>query len=213
MKGVGDILSFEREKLRLTIDEISQKTKIKKRFLIAIEKGDYLNLPDSVYTRGFILAYAQALGIEPQKILPFFRREYLEQLPKRSTTIPQPLKQSGFSLTPSKIIMTVASVILTVFLLFLFIQYREFAGVPALLVDFPPAEYQTPTTLLEIVGHTDSDAKVTINGEKVDVAVDGSFRLPYQLGLGNNEIVVIAESRLGKVSQQTLQVQLKNPVL
>lgn len=53
-----------REASGLTLDEISESTKIHRRFLEAIEEGDLERLPGLVYSKGFIKNYLTAVGAE-----------------------------------------------------------------------------------------------------------------------------------------------------
>lgn len=59
----------KREELGKTIEEISEITKIKKSYLIAIEEGNYNELPLEVFTRSYIKIYAQFLGVDHEKAL------------------------------------------------------------------------------------------------------------------------------------------------
>jgi cytoskeleton protein RodZ len=54
-----------REALGLSLDELTRTTKIRKATLIALEATDLEKLPARIYTRGFIKAYAQEVGLDP----------------------------------------------------------------------------------------------------------------------------------------------------
>ncbi|MEN2985678.1 MAG: helix-turn-helix domain-containing protein, partial [Thermodesulfovibrionaceae bacterium] len=62
---------FKKRRLELgkTIEEISNETKIKKSYLLAIEESKFDELPIEVYSKSYIKTYAQLLGIDPQKKL------------------------------------------------------------------------------------------------------------------------------------------------
>ncbi len=61
-------LKSEREAKGLTIDELHVRTKIDKKFLEAIEEGNYSIMPD-VYVRAFVKEYANELGIDTDEVL------------------------------------------------------------------------------------------------------------------------------------------------
>ena len=60
----------------LSLEEISQSTKIKAIYLEYIEKGEYNKLPSVSYAHGFVRNYARFLGLNEKEILALFRREF-----------------------------------------------------------------------------------------------------------------------------------------
>ena len=63
MGTFGDRLRREREMRGITLDEISESTKISRRHLESLEKEEFDNLPGKVFAKGFVRAYARYLGI------------------------------------------------------------------------------------------------------------------------------------------------------
>jgi transcriptional regulator with XRE-family HTH domain len=61
---IGTFLQNLRAKKGMSLEEISTKTMVQQRFLDAIEKGEYEQLPEPLYIRGFIRRFAEALGID-----------------------------------------------------------------------------------------------------------------------------------------------------
>lgn len=70
-------LKKRRLELGKTLDEIAEKTKIKRYCLQLIEEGNFDELPIEVYTRAYIKTYAEILGIDPSIILKDYE-EYLK---------------------------------------------------------------------------------------------------------------------------------------
>jgi cytoskeleton protein RodZ len=66
---VGSYLQSVREELGVSIEEISEITKINARFLTAIETGDYSVLPGEAFCRGFIKSYSRYLGLDETEAL------------------------------------------------------------------------------------------------------------------------------------------------
>lgn len=62
--GFGDRLRREREMRGITLDEISESTKIARRHLEALEKEQFDQLPGGVFNKGFVKAYARFLGLD-----------------------------------------------------------------------------------------------------------------------------------------------------
>ena len=75
----GEILRTARLKRRLSLAEAEQATRIRQRYLQALEDDDYSVLPTGVYSVGFLRNYAIFLGVPPEDVLgggdPRRRRE------------------------------------------------------------------------------------------------------------------------------------------
>ncbi len=59
----------------IPLEEAERATKIRRRFLEAIEAGDFAQLPDGPPSRGFIKNYARFLGLDPEGALSEFEAE------------------------------------------------------------------------------------------------------------------------------------------
>src|SRR5215218_9708285 len=62
--GIGRLLEHKRKEQGLSLEEVEQATKIRKRYLTGLERDDYAVLPDAVYARGFLKTYADYLGLD-----------------------------------------------------------------------------------------------------------------------------------------------------
>jgi len=61
---IGRYLEQKRKERGLSLEEVEQATKIRKRYLTGLEREDYAMLPDAVYARGFLKTYANYLGLD-----------------------------------------------------------------------------------------------------------------------------------------------------
>lgn len=75
MSELGQLLKKARLEKGLTLDDVQEATKIRKRYLEAIEEGDYKVLPGSFYVRAFIKTYAETVGLNPDELLQFYRND------------------------------------------------------------------------------------------------------------------------------------------
>ncbi len=66
---LGEYLRKERESRNLSLIEISKSTKVKEHLLKALEENQYELMPSVTYIKGFLLAYAKALGLDQNDIL------------------------------------------------------------------------------------------------------------------------------------------------
>ena len=181
MKRVGEILKSQRERKELSLQDISNKTKIRLDYLEYIESGEYDKLPEEVYVVGFIRNYAESIGLNPEKIIPFYRRERKKIQDDKEKTVPTTKIRTPFKLTPMKLITVTVSIALTAFLVILLLQYRMFSGAPVLIVDSPPDNFVTTATYVRVAGKTDKDASLQMNGENVDIDSDGNFENSFLL--------------------------------
>lgn len=57
----------------ISLREIADSTKISMRFLLAIEEGDFDQLPGGIYNTSYIRQYAREIGYEETKLLAYYR--------------------------------------------------------------------------------------------------------------------------------------------
>lgn len=68
-ESLGRYLRRERELRNVSLREVSKNTKVKEHLLKAIEAGQYGSLPSPTYVKGFLLAYAKYIGLDPNDVL------------------------------------------------------------------------------------------------------------------------------------------------
>jgi cytoskeletal protein RodZ len=97
---LGQRLKDARNDKGLSLEEIQSITKIQKRYLHAIEEGNYELLPGNFYTRAFIKNYAEAVGLHGDELL----EEYASEIPKANADVPEslPPRKMRRPSTPSK---------------------------------------------------------------------------------------------------------------
>lgn len=78
MTELGDKLKQARREKGLSLDDLQQITKIQKRYLIAIEEGNYAVMPGKFYARAFIKQYAEAVGLDSATLFDEFESEVPE---------------------------------------------------------------------------------------------------------------------------------------
>jgi len=72
----GALLQQVREASRVSLRDVSQKTKIGLQYLRAIEEDDFARLPALVYASGFLGEYAKCLKLDPQQVSRTYVRRY-----------------------------------------------------------------------------------------------------------------------------------------
>ena len=66
---VGESLTEARYQAGLTIDELSERTKIREAVIRSIEDDDYEACGGDLYVRGYVRAIAGAIGIDAQPLI------------------------------------------------------------------------------------------------------------------------------------------------
>jgi cytoskeletal protein RodZ len=74
---IGDYLKREREAIKVSIEKVSQKTKINLNILKSLEANDFKSLPSPAYVKGFVLSYARVLGLSPEDVINKLEYSYL----------------------------------------------------------------------------------------------------------------------------------------
>src|SRR5215831_11361107 len=72
MSSVGAYLRGLREKQGMSVDELSRATRVLHHYLEALETDNIHSLPAPVFTKGFIRAYCQAVGVPPEEALKLY---------------------------------------------------------------------------------------------------------------------------------------------
>ncbi len=70
----GPKLRWSRMRRGIEIEEIAGVTKINPTYLRFIEEERFSDLPAPVYVRGFVNAYAKAVGLDPQHVVTSFMK-------------------------------------------------------------------------------------------------------------------------------------------
>ena len=72
---LSELLTRRRKELDLSLDDIERNTRIGKKYLKLLEAGEYSNLPNDVYTRGYVKNYADFLGFDTKEIIKLYSKE------------------------------------------------------------------------------------------------------------------------------------------
>ena len=94
----GEFLRRAREQRQLTLEQISDETKIAPRLLTSLEEGNLQPMPKGMYRRAMLRAYAESVGLDTEAALTQFERTFEEprppQAPVRQTPVPPRAEQA-----------------------------------------------------------------------------------------------------------------------
>lgn len=220
-------LMAARERKGVDLYRAERDTKIRARYLAALERGEYRELPGAVYTKGFLRNYAMYLGLDPEDILRQWKRERGEEaVPAEPVlAVPKPLvaPRQGLTFSPVVIVAALLTVLIAVFALYIGIQLVRFAKPPSLAVTDPAqavisvAEDATTYTLR---GTTIAGATVTITAPgrdqpyRVSADVAGRWSADVELRRGRNQFDITAvDPDTGKQAETPATVYITVPFL
>jgi len=91
MPAVGAYLRDLRERQGISLDELSRSTRVLHHYLEALETDNLASLPAPVFTKGFIRAYCQVLGVSSDEAIALYDQRLAQSRgPVRSLAPPPP---------------------------------------------------------------------------------------------------------------------------
>ena len=76
MPSIGDTLREARMRQRLDIADVEAKTKIRAKYLRALENEEFGMLPGPTFVKTFLRSYAEVLGLDPHMLVEDYRARY-----------------------------------------------------------------------------------------------------------------------------------------
>jgi len=198
--NLGAILRDAREQRGVDIGRVERDTRIRSRYLAALERGDYRELPGPVYTRGFLRNYAGYLGLDPEQLLDLYRIEnadgVVEPAPEPIPR-PMPAPQRSLVITPGALLAAVLTTLVVLFVGWLGYQFATFAQTPELVINDPAGDLPAYAGREYVIrGQTEPNARVRVDGltqnPTVTADADGDFVIEVGLLPGSNLITLVA---------------------
>src|SRR3954453_20021637 len=113
--SLSERLHSARKRKGVDLYQAERETKIRARYLGALERGEYAELPGDVYTKGFLRNYALYLGLDVEEVVGQWRRERgTAPAPKTVLTVPRPIAQprAGLHFSPGIVIAALLTVLI-----------------------------------------------------------------------------------------------------
>jgi cytoskeletal protein RodZ len=211
-----------RERKGVDLYRAERDTKIRSRYLAALERGDYKELPGAVYTKGFLRNYALYLGLDPDEILVQWRRERGDNAPAPQViSVPKPIAapRRGLTFSPGVIVAALLTVAVLVVGAYLALQILRYAKPPTISVTNPQEATITVeegTTSYTLKGMTIPGGTVTVEAaggsHQANADSTGVWSLDVDLRRGKNQFKIDAtDPATGKHSDETAQVVITLP--
>jgi cytoskeletal protein RodZ len=221
-----DWLAAARERKGVDLFRAERDTKIRARYLAALERGDYRELPGAVYTKGFLRNYAIYLNLDPEEILRQWRRERGDQVPTEPVMMaPKAILETPRPLTfsPSIVVAALMTFGVVLFGAYLAVQLLRFAKPPTLAVDSPATaifDADESATTYRLEGTSTAGATVTVEVPgrsqpyRVTARSDGSWSVDVELRRGQNQFDINAiDPETGKPTETPRRIVINVPYL
>jgi cytoskeletal protein RodZ len=203
---LGEVLRTAREARGVDLARVERDTKIRSRYLSALERGAYRELPGAVYTKGFLRNYGSYLGLDTEYLVDLFRLESAAAPTERPTVQapPRPIatrRRGAFVITPGSVLAALLTVGVALFIVYLVSEFVTFAGTPDLRVTSPLGDVSGwESDEYTFAGETEPNATVTAETatRKTDVTADadGTFEMVVALRPGSNVVTLTANDPL-----------------
>ncbi|KXK12014.1 MAG: hypothetical protein UZ22_OP11002000130 [Microgenomates bacterium OLB23] len=193
--NVGELLRAERENQKLSLADVERHTRIREKNLRAVEQGDWKSFSSRTYIQGIIRTYSTFLGVDDEKMLAYFRREYekREQLKfKERTTSKQ------FTPLTKRVARGVVASLIILFTLYFGYQLQLFLKPPTLEILEPTKTEFKREDKITIKGRVAKDTTVHINGEQIFPNDQNIFSHNIALTEPENMVVIVATGANGK---------------
>lgn len=201
---VGQVLKERRIARKLSLKQVELGTRIRGKYLVAIEADDYLTLPHDVYSRGFVQSYGDYLGLDGTVIAKQYSAERGKQelQLRRVSSLVRP----RLVLTPRLLTLVGGSIAALAIASYLLIQFSALTAPPHLSVANPARDQVLYGSLITVSGHVDEGANVFVNSSPILVDGSGNFTDAIALQDGVNNINVSATNALGKTTTVTRNI-------
>jgi hypothetical protein len=216
---VGETLRAQREKKGITLEQAASDTRIREKFLKALEDSDYQTLPGTVYTKGFLRNYTEYLELDTEELVVQFHQERDQPDAPRSFKPMNPIMRRSLIFTPAVLVPVVVLAGIVLFVSYLYYQFVSFAVPPRIEVTDPPSDAIAQSADFVVKGRTVPDGRVTVQVFPGPLTVadirpnaDGTFSVAVQLNPGSNHIVVEVLDVTGKVGRASRTVRLETVV-
>jgi len=185
IEPLGTKLRLAREAEHLPLNALALRTGIPLKYLDAIERSCYQELPSDVYVKNFLRIISQMLHLSLERVLELYERERRvaghQQNQAPPTALPEPRIVNVSRLARNIAVgLGVAGL-----LVYLGLKVQTVVEAPELTLSSPTQDFVTTTPTVLVEGATEPESAVRINGQEVFLNTDGRFseRIDLQPGL------------------------------
>jgi hypothetical protein len=226
--GVGRTLRETRARRKIDLSEVETSTRIRLRYLRAIENEEWDLLPGDAYARGFIRAYADYLGLDGARLAEAQRRQRGAALPgdglARDGPPPRPRRLPGAPRLSPRVVAVIVSAALVALAVVIGLStggqgsHGTVAPVPATPNPASePAGEEPVRSQPKPAGHSlkllataevwvcllDGEGRPLVDGQILDTgSVEGPYRSgSFTVSLGNGEVTMTVDGHQASIPE------------
>lgn len=193
----GEELRRARNFKNLSLEQASQKLKIRHEYLLALETEDLDLLPAGLYAKNFIKKYADFLGVDLS-----YRKELWAELQddiqSNNPFSQKVLKKSRLLIFPKIIRNILIALAIFICFLYLVLTFNKIVLPPKLTLLQPNSDLSVQESSLMVIGQAEKEAEIKINGELILSDINGDFSKLVDLKKGVNTIEVSAKKKYSR---------------
>lgn len=192
-----DDIRQARLRLKWKIEDIASYLRIKKEYLEAIEDGRLDHLPAGLYGKNFLKRYLALLKIKPDEFIKNWQ-DNSDQTQLDNPFSRKVVARKQLIVLPKLIRNLLIVAAIAICFLYLLFYFRQLTSPPKLTVTQPEANLSLSSSNLTIIGLTETEAEVRINGEIVLNNNNGYFEQNINLKKGLNTLVIRAKKKYSR---------------
>ena len=210
-ESIAEQLRKAREEKKIKLKDAAKKLNINYKYIKALEKGEYDKLPTGVYGKNFLREYALFLGLDYHKLIKLFGEEkaIYQNQGQQKLFSKQRVKKRNFLAVPKIIKGAIIITITAIFFVYLGISLKKIISPPSLIIYHPAENITTQKKSIQIIGQTDPEALILINGNQILSDANGEFSQKISLKNNINIITITACKKYGRDNTIVRQVLVK----
>ncbi|MFH1536583.1 MAG: helix-turn-helix domain-containing protein [Patescibacteria group bacterium] len=208
---LGEKLYRAREEQEITLEKAAEDTRVKKEYLIFLEKGEYNKLPGLLFIENYLKTYTNYLHLSWPRVKKMYEQEKI--LYKAPATPGKSALHIKRALNVPKLIyVLVIALVIVVIFSYLGFEISNIVEPPSLTVNLPD-NYVIDDRSIQLIGQTDEEAIITINSQMINVDESGGFKEVISLQEGINTIQIIAKKKHSKENVIIRQIKVQSKEL
>ncbi|OQA52984.1 MAG: hypothetical protein BWY43_00272 [candidate division WS2 bacterium ADurb.Bin280] len=206
---LGELLRRNRRKNKITLEQAEESTKIRQKYLKAIEGDDWGAFSSRVYALGFVRRYSDFLGLNGKQLIDEHQDEFIRIKSKQVRLNAFGEKISTFAITPKLLISSLSIILVLSAAIYIGYSVKNLSNPPFINI-ISPLDENAQSREVVIEGKTNDTAVVDINGLGVSIDENGYFNQKVVLEEGLNLFEIKSTNRLGKQSSKMLRLYFKS---